>query len=330
MNGRQRVAMLAAIVVVSGMASASPGHGQTFPSRPVTIVVSLAAGSGMDTVVRLYGERLSAKLGRPILVENRTGASQNLASGHVAAAQPDGHTLLVASAAPIAVNPAVFKKLAYDPQRDFVPIALYAKTGFVLIATPSLPVKTITDLAKHANAQSNPLSFGAAGIGGLQNLTMELIRQRFKFAMTNVPYKSGPQSIADVAAGHVNLAISETGASVPLIQSGKVRALAVTTLQRIPVLPDVPAVAESPGASEFEAVSWHVLLAPRKTPRAIVERLHQDMKDIMGAADVRERVVQLGLIPEQFPTVDGMERYMLAEREKWSVSVKEAGLERSQ
>jgi tripartite-type tricarboxylate transporter receptor subunit TctC len=303
---------------------------QNYPTRPVTIVVSLAAGTGMDTVTRLYGERLAAKLGRPVLIENRPGATQNLATSFVAGAQPDGHTLLVASAAPMAVNPSVFKQLKYDPQKDFVPIALYAKTGFILIANPSLPVKSIAELAKHANAAGNPLSFGAAGIGGLQNLTMELIKQRFKFTMTNVPYKNSPQSIADVAAGHVHLAIAETGVSVPLIKDGKLRALAVTSAQRMQVLPDVPAVAETAGAGDFEAVSWHVLLAPRLTPSAIVERLHQQMKDIMSAADVRQRVLQLGLDPADFPTIEGMQRYMIAEREKWTASVRQAGLERTQ
>jgi tripartite-type tricarboxylate transporter receptor subunit TctC len=324
-----RVAALAA-TIATGVGNAFPAQAQSYPSRPVTIVVSLAAGTGMDTIVRLYGERLSARLGRPVLVENRPGATQNLASGFVAAATPDGHTLLVASAASMAVNPAVFKQLTHDPQRDFVPIAIYAKTHFILIANPSLPVRSLTDLANYAKTQPKPLSFGAAGIGGIQNLTMELIKQRFQFSMTNVPYRSSPQSITDVAAGHVSLAIAETGVSVPLIKEGKLRALAVTSLQRMTVLPEVPTVAESPGASGFEAVSWHALLAPRRTSRTIVDQLHQEMKNIMAAGEVRERVMQLGLIPNDFPTVEGMERYMISEREKWGASVQQAGLERSQ
>ena len=305
-------------------------NAQTFPSKSVTIVVALGAGTGMDALARLYGERLSTQLGKPVVVENRPGGTQNIAAGYVAAAQPDGHTLLVASSAAMAVNPTTYKKLPFDPQRDFVPIAIYVKSAFILLASPSLPVRSVADLVTYSKSNSAALGYGSVGVGGVQQLTMEMIQQRFDIKLTNVPYRNTQQLMTDLTAGHVTVAIGETGASLSLIKAGNLRALAVTAAQRLPSLPNVPAVSESPGSADFEAVSWHVLAVPAKTPRVIVSRLHQEMKEIMASPEVRGRVANLGLIANEFPTIEGMERYMAAEREKWGAMVRNAGLERSQ
>lgn len=328
---RSSVFGVAVMTLVSVVLWASTSaFAQTYPTKPITIVVSLAAGTGMDTIVRAFGEGMSQRLGRPVVVENKPGAAQNIASAYVAAAAPDGYTLLVASAAPMAVNPTTFKQLAYDPQRDFVPLALYARTGFLLVTNPALQLRTIEDLIAYAKKQPTPLSFGAAGVGGLQNLTMELFRQKFDLKLTNVPYRNSPQSLADVAAGHINLAIAETGASLPLIRSGKLHALAVTSAQRIGPLPDVPAVAETRGASDFEAVSWHVLVAPARTPKDVVAKLHEIAKAVTTTPEMKTRIANLGLTPVDVADVEAMQRYMLAERNKWAEIARRMGLEGSQ
>ena len=321
-----------AVIVIAALAlhSQSPAHAQGYPTKPISIVLPLAAGTGMDTIVRLYGERLSQSLGKPIVVENRPGASMMMATSAVAVAPPDGYTLLVATSGAMAVNPVLFKQVTYDPERDFVPIAFYVKSPFVLVVNPSLPVRSVPELIKHLKESPTPLSYSTPGAGLAQHLSMEFMKQRFGLEITHVPYRNTPQSIADIAAGHVQLGFAEVGASLPLIQDGKIRALAVSSATRLPMLPDVPPFAEAAGAPDFEAVSWHILLAPAKTPREIVDKLHAEMKRIMASPDVKEKIATLGLIPLDTPFVEEISRYMKAEQEKWGTLVKKLGLEATQ
>ena len=211
------LAALALAAVLPG----GPAGAQAYPTKPVTIIVPLAAGTGMDTVARLYGEKLSQVLGRPVVVENKPGAALAIGAVAIATAAPDGHTIGVLTSGPMAIGPALYKKIAYDPQKDFVPIALYVKSPLVLVVDPALLIKSVPELIQYAKASAQPLTYSTPGAGAFQHLSTEFMAQRFGLKVTHVPYKSTPQSVQDIAAGHVNFGFAEAGASLPLIRAGK-------------------------------------------------------------------------------------------------------------
>jgi len=322
-----RMLMILAALALSAPASAA--HAQGYPQRPVTLIVPLAAGTGMDTLARLYAEPLAQALGKPVVIENKPGAALMIGTAAVAAAAPDGHTIGISTATPMSAYQVLYKKLNYDPQKDFAPIYLYVKSPFVLCVDPKLPVKSVAELIKYAKESPAPLNYSSAGLGSSQHLSMEFMAQTFDLKLTHVPYRVSPQAITDIAAGHVNLGFAEAGASLPLIRDGKLRALAVSAATRLPTLPDVPSVAETPGAAGFEAVSWHVLLAPAATPKEIVDRLHGEMRKIMNA-EMQKRAADIGLLPLDSPSVEGIRAYIKSEQEKWGSLVRKVGLEGSQ
>jgi tripartite-type tricarboxylate transporter receptor subunit TctC len=319
-----RRALLAA--TVAAVAAGAPARAQDYPTRPVTIVVPLAAGSGMDALVRLYAEKLQVALGKPVVVDNRPGAALMLAAAAVATAPADGYTLLVSTSSAMAINPVLYKKVNYDHVKDFVPISFYVKSPFILVVNPDLPAKSVPELIKHIKDSKSPLSYSSPGAGVAQHLSIEYMKKRFDLDITHVPYKNTPQSIQDIAAGHVQLGFAEAGASLPLIRDGKLRALAVSATTRIPSLPDVPPFAEAAKAPDFEAVSWHILFAPAATPKPIIERLHAEMKKIMADPEMIKLTEKIGLLPVDSPNIDGIQKYLASEREKWGSLVKQLGL----
>jgi tripartite-type tricarboxylate transporter receptor subunit TctC len=204
------------------------------------------------------------------------------------------------------------------------------KSPFVLIVDPELPIHTVPELIKYARESANPMTYSSPGEGVLQHLATEFMAQRFGLKMTHVPYRNSTQSITDIAAGHVNLGFAEAGASLPLIRDGKVRAIAVSSSTQIPTLPGVPPFGEAAGTPDFEAVSWHILFAPAGTPKEIVQRLYQDMKRIMMLPDIKQRALDIGLLPLDSPSVEDIRGYIKSEQEKWGSLVKKLGLEGSQ
>jgi tripartite-type tricarboxylate transporter receptor subunit TctC len=316
---------LAAFVLVAALAGGQAAA-QSYPTKTVTIIVPLAAGSGMDTLARLYGEKLQQTLGRAVVIENRPGAALALGAVAIATAAPDGHTLGVLTSGPMAIGPTLYKKINYNPQKDFTPIALYVKSPLVLVVDPALPIKSVSDLIQYAKKSATPLTYSTPGAGAFQHLSTEFMAQRSGLKFTHVPYKSTPQSVQDIAAGHVNFGFVEAGASLPLVRSGKLRALAVSSLTRLPTLPDVPPFAEAAGVPGFEAVSWHVLFAPSATPRPIVERLHREMTKIMSDPEMQKRAGNIGLLPLTPPSLEETQKYIAAEREKWDSLVRKLGL----
>src|SRR5437588_3017197 len=237
-----RIATLVALLL--GLIVASPSLAQ-YPNRTVSIIVPLAAGSGMDVLVRLYADRLQTRLGKPVIAENRPGASLMLAANTVAVAPPDGHTLLVSTSSAMAINLTLFKQVTYDPERDFIPISLYVKSPFILVVNPDLPAKTVSELVGYIKQNQDKLSYSSPGAGVAQHLSMEFMKAQFGLAITHVPYRATPQSIQDIAAGHIALGWAEAGASIPLIKDGKLRALAVSSTTRLPLLRDVPPLADT-------------------------------------------------------------------------------------
>jgi len=316
-------------VVLLGLLATVPARAEDYPSRAITIVVSLAAGSGMDSITRVYAEKLSEDFGKPVIVENKPGAATTIAANQVAKANPDGYTLVVLTCIALSVNPTLFKHLGYDPQ-DLTPISLYAKSPFILVIDPSLPAKTFSEFVELAKKANPPLNYASIGAGSVQHMSMEFAKKRLGFDATHVQYRSTPQSVTDLMGGHVAASFLEAGLSIPLIKEGKLRALAVSSAQRLPLLPDVPPFAEASGAADYEGVSWHMLLVPSKTPQPIIDRLHAEMDHIMKDPAMREQIAALGLIPYDSPSTEDMRSYIQSERLKWGGMVKQLGLEGSQ
>lgn len=319
------IAMTAGIVA----AAVSPASAQEFPTRPITIIVPLAAGSGMDTIARLYADRLQQSLGKPVLIDNRPGAALMVGAQALAASPPDGHTLGLATTSSLAINPVLYKQIKYDPENSFVPVALYVKSPFILTVNPALPVKSVKELIAYARERKD-LNYSSPGAGVAQHLSIEYMKSKFGIEMTHVPYRNTPQSILDIASGHVQLGFVEAGAGLPLIRDGKLRALAVSSATSLPVLPDTPPFSVASGEKDFEAVSWHALLAPAGTPDAIVQKLHGEMKRVMAEPEIRAKVSSLGLIPFDTPSPGDLRTYLRSEREKWGNLVKSLGLQGSQ
>ena len=310
--------------------SISPARADSFPTKQITIMPLIAAGTGLDVTVRMYAEQMAKSLGKPVVIENKPGSAGLVGIAALKAAPADGHTLAVTTSAAMAIRPTVLKHVPYDVQKDFVPIALYVKSPFILVVDPKLPVHSVPELIAYVKQRPGTLSYASPGVGGAPMLTMEFLKQRFGLDITHVPYRNSPQSIADIAAGHIAMAFAEAGASLPLIRGGKLRALAVSSATRLPTVPELPPIGEAVGAPDFEAVSWHVLLALSGTPSDIVAKLHGEMKRIWAIPANRERTAALGLLPIDIASIDGMRAYIKSENEKWGTLVRKLGLEGSQ
>ena len=298
---------------------------QTYPSRPVTILVSLAAGTGMDTIVRMYGQKLSQKFGQPVVIENRPGAAGLATVETLLNAPSDGHTIGVTTGSAFAIRPTLFKKLSYRAA-DLAPLSVYLKSPFLLVVNPSLPVKSAKELVAYIKERPGKLTYSSPSVGGLPHLVGEYLKLRFGLDMTHVPYRNSPQAIADVAAGHVPLTVAELGASLPLIRDGKLRALAVTSTSRVGPLPDVPTVAEATGLADFEMVSWHVLFSRADLPQELKDRWQSEMTVLMKSPEVAAVITKLGLLPQSFANNEETRKYVDGEIEKWSKLVTSIGL----
>lgn len=321
---------LMAVAIAGSAFCAPPGNAQEYPAKPITVTLVLAAGTGLDVVARSWGEQLAQSLGKPVVFDNRPGANGIVAASAVKNAAADGHTLLVATSAALALNPTTYKQLPYDPIKDFVPIAVYLKSPFVLIVHPSLPVRSVKELATYAKARPGQLSYSSTGPGGAPRLATEMFMQHYGLTITHVPYKNSPQAIVDVAAGHVQLGFAEAGASRAFIRDKRLRALAVSSLTRFNSLPEVPTVAEATGRPELEAVSWHALAAPAATPRAVVNRLHSEMTHVLNLPEVIKTVSSLDLIPAPTASIENNRQYIASEARKWGDLVRKLGLAGSQ
>lgn len=271
-----RIAALFAALLVAGDSSA-----QTYPTRPVTIVVPFTPGGTTDILGRLSGQGLEQRLGKPFLIENRPGAGTQIGATAVAKSAPDGYTLLVAPSTTMAVNVTLYKKLSYDPAKDFAPLALMAHVPFVLVVNPSLPVKSVADLIKLAQEKPGELSFASGGVGAAHHLCGELLKSMTGIKMAHVPYKGSVPALNDVVAGHVPLMFSDFAPSLQLIKAGKLRALGVTAAKRVPAAPDIPPIAET-GVPGYEAVPWQMMVTKAGTPEEVVDRLNaEDRKSVV-------------------------------------------------
>jgi tripartite-type tricarboxylate transporter receptor subunit TctC len=309
--------------------TASAAEARPWPAKPVTIIVPLAAGSGPDVVARMFAEKLSQRLGQPFVVENRPGNAQVVATVAVQKAAADGYTLGASTSAPFVIRPGFFKKPPYDPVKDFTPIAQYLKSPFVLVVNPKLPVKTVPELIAYIRANPGKITFASSAIGGPPHLAGEYMKRLFNLDMQNVPYTNSPQAFLDVAAGHIPMAFADLGTALPLVQEGRVRALAVTSLTPLASVPNLPTFAQAAGVADFEVVSWHMLYARAEVPKAIIDKLHSEMQVIMEDPAMMKRVAALGLMPQKIPPIAETRAYIDAEIRKWGELVSELGLART-
>lgn len=307
-------------------ASASFAQAQNYPTRSVQVICALGAGTGADIAARLFSEQLQKRLGQPFVVENRPGAAQMVAVDNVKNATPDGHVLGVYTSAAMAIRPIMMKNPTYDPVKDFVPIAQYLKSAFVLVANPNLPVKTVGELVTYLKAQPGKVSYATSGIGGASHLAAEYLVAHYNVQLATAPYTQSTQALSDVAAGHVPLAIADAATALPLITSGQLRALAVTSASRLSTMPDVQTFAEALEVKDLELVSWHILSAPANTPAPVVNRLHEEMKVIMADPEIIKKVEDLGLLPHPIASVAETQAYIKSEVEKWGAIIRKLGL----
>lgn len=324
LSRRQVLAGVAGAALVAG--AATPGHAQpAYPNRPVKILVGYAPGGGVDIVARLLAERMRQALGQTVLVENRPGASAMIAAQAVTQAPADGYTLLLAAAGEIAANPALYKqRMAYVPRRDLVPVSLVATVPNVLVVAPSVPVHDPAELVRLAKQQGN-LSYASSGIGNPQHLAGELLNRMAGTDILHVPYRGAAPALTDVAAGRVTMNFSSLGPALPLIRDGKLRAVGVTSAQRMPQIPNVPALAEGPGLAGYELLNWFGLFAPARTPQPIVAQLAETVRASLADADLAAKLSEQGALPQAMMP-EAFRDFVAAETAKFTNIIEDGGI----
>ena len=296
---------------------------QAYPNHAIRLVVPFPAGGTTDILARAVGQKLTESLGQSVVVDNRPGAGGNIGADIVAKSAPDGYTLLMGTVGTHAINPSLYTKMPYDHVKDFVPVVLVAGVPNVLVVNPSVPVQSVADLIKLAKSKPGEINFASSGAGTSIHLSGELFKAMAGVDMTHVPYKGSAPALTDLIGGQVQLMFDNLPSALPQIKAGKLRAIAVTSLKRAPVLPDVPTIAES-GLPGFEASSWFGVLAPAGTPAPVVAKLNAEVNKWLQSPDAREQLLAQGAVaaggtPEQFAA------HIRTETEKWAKVVKASG-----
>jgi tripartite-type tricarboxylate transporter receptor subunit TctC len=291
-----------------------PAHAQTFPAKPVRLVVPFAAGGSTDIIARTLGQKLNELWGQPVVVDNRAGGSTVIGTDIVAKAPPDGHTLLV-TPAPFTIVPSLSAKLPYDPQKDFEPVTLINTTPLVVVVHPGVPAKSIRELIALAKSKPGALNYGSSGSGGSNHLAGELFNAMAGVKMVHVPYKGNAPALTDLVGGHVDLVFNGLTSALPLIKSGKLRPLGVTSLKRASALPQTPTLDEQ-GLKGFQAVAWNGLTAPARTPREIISKLNTDVLKVIRSPELAERLKAEGSDPVG-STVEDYAAFLRDEIAKW-------------
>src|SRR5437868_4608787 len=298
-----------------------PSQAQSWPTRPIQIVVSSGAGGAADIMARLVGEQLSAALGQPVVIENRPGAGGNTGAIAVARANPDGYTLLMSGSPTHSVAPHLFKNLPYDPMRDAPPVAMIAVAPNLLVVNPSLPVKSISDLVNLAREKPGTITYSSAGIGTSGYLAAELLKNKAKLDMTHVPYKSGPEAVTGVLTGAISFLFFTLPSVLPQVEAGHLRALAIASAERSALVPNVPTIAEE-GYPGFDVIAWYALFAPKGTPEPVIARLNTEIEKIVARPNIRAQMAKLGAEPK-YLSPKGVADFVAHESPQWEVLLKD-------
>jgi tripartite-type tricarboxylate transporter receptor subunit TctC len=308
-----------------GLAVLAPvAQAQSYPTKPIRLIVPFPPGGGNDVIARVIAQKLGERLGQQVIVDNRAGANGIVGLQALMQSPPDGYTLAVGAAGPLAVNPSLYDKLPYDPLKDFSPITNMVNYPLLLVVHPSVPVKTTQDLINLAKAKPKQLYFASPGSGNSGHLAGELLNSMANVQTVHVPYKGQGPALSDLISGQVQMLYSSIPSVLPQVKSGQLNALAVGSAKRVPSLPDIPTISES-GVPGYEAYSWVGMVAPAKTPKDIVNRLNREIVDILKQKDVSEKLNQQGALPvgdspEQFGA------YIKTEIEKWGAVVRAANI----
>ncbi|GAA4325196.1 tripartite tricarboxylate transporter substrate binding protein [Pigmentiphaga soli] len=313
-----------AAIAFAGAATQASAAG--FPNRPVTIIVPFTAGGGLDAIARIVGVELNKAWGQPVVVENVPGASGMIATSRVARSEPDGYTFMIAGSGEIAVNPTLFRsRLNYDPEHGLAPLAFAARIPNVVVVSKDKKIGSFADFLARAKAAPGQVSYATGGVGNVQHLAGGLISQKLGITLNPIPYKGAAQQVADTVSGHVDATLASYAVVQPFINEGRLVPIAVTSKERLPVLPDVPAVAETPGLAGFDIINWFGFMGPGGTPAPVINALHAALTKALESPDVQERMKSLGayyvrMSPAEFKT------FIQAETAKFADIVEKAGI----
>ena len=315
--------MLALAAPAAQPADPLTSSGQAYPARPVRLVLGFPPGGASDTMARVVGTRLSENLGQPVVIDNRPGAGGNIAAEIVARSAPDGYTLLLGNNAILAVNVSLYSKIAFDPVKDFAPVVLVASQPNILAVHPSVPANSVKELVALAKSKPGRLNYASPGVGTTGHLAAELFKRMAGVDMVIVPFKGGGPAVVAVLTGECQFIFATSLSVQPHIKSGKVKALAVTTAKRSVSFPELPTVAEA-GVPGFDAIAWHGVVAPARTPQKVIARLNGDFNKVLQMPDMRERLTTLGAeiiggAPKE------LTEYMRVEIPRWAKVIKESG-----
>jgi tripartite-type tricarboxylate transporter receptor subunit TctC len=311
------------IAVAALLAISTPVRAAEYPSRPVTLVVAFPPGGPSDVLARIVGKKMEQLLGAPFVIENRPGAGGNIAAESVARAAPDGYTLLMGNNSILATNESLYKHLNYNPEKDFIPITLIGTQANILVINSDVPARSLKELIALAQAQPGKINFASSGYGAAAHLAGELFKSEAKIDIVHVPYKGAAPALQDVIAGHDQMMFATAASVIGHIEGGRVRALAVTTLKRTQVLPDLPTMDEA-GLKGFDASTWHGLVAPAGTPPQVIAKLYDAAVKALHDPDVQASLGKLGVdivgdMPQEF------QAYIKSEIPKWTAIVKASG-----
>ncbi len=310
-------------VAIAGVAFAATAAAQSYPTRPVKLVVGFPPGGGVDIVARLIGVELQKSLGQPVVIENRAGAGGSVAADIVAKSPADGYTLLMGNTGSLTINPALYAKVGYDTRRDFAPVALVSTSPLALVVHPELPARSLNELLGLAKKRPDAISYGTGGNGSISHLTVELLKSQTGAAMAHIPYKGGTPAIVDLMAGQVQMVVEGVPLVAPFVNQKKMRALAVTSQARSPALPDVPTMAEA-GYPELVITAWYGIVAPAGTPAETLARLNKAVNEAVSSAGFRDSLGKqggdaVGGTPAQFGDL------LQKELARWATAVRISG-----
>ncbi len=320
----KRAGFFASIALFTILTCAGAASAQDYPTRPVKIVVPFPAGGGTDALTRFVAKGLDQRLGQPFIIENRGGAGTTLGATGVARAEPDGYTLMVGTASTFAAAPGLYKRLAYDPAKDFSPVMMFATVPFVLVVNPSLGVNSVKELVALAKSKPGELAFASAGVGAVHHIFCELFMTMTGITMRHVPYRGGGLALNDVVAGHVPIYFADAGPAAPLIRAGQLKALGVTTATRSSNLPQVPTLEEA-GVAGYEANTWQLMAGPAHMPEPIVKKLNHALADFMVTPEAQTFFTSLGMEPKT-GTPAQAHGHIVKEAARWGQVIKGMGI----
>lgn len=310
-------------VALACTSALAPVQAQTFPDKPIHIIVPLPPGGSNDVLARIVGQKMSETFGQPVIVENKPGAAGNIATDYIAKSAPDGYTIAIAPNQTVAVNPVLYPKLPFDATRDLTGVTMMGRVPLVLVVAPQVKANSVADVIAMAKAAPDTLTFATAGSGSPQHMSAEIFKSMTGVRMTQVPYRGSVPALVDVLAGTVVMMFCPINSALPFIRNGKLRALGITGEKRLPLLPDVPTIAETlPG---YESDIWIGMIAPAKTPAPVVAKLNAELRRALALPDVKDKLAEQGIFTET-STPEAFTKLMADDQKRWAEVIKNANI----